>query len=198
MQALLATTCLLVLAYQCIAAEPATRPTTKPTIEVAADGFPSGHETPEGAACDLARAFIKCDDTLFSKTCVRLYANGTGPSAYVKFRDDTIKAIKEAKGNEARGGPKKIGKVFAARHLSQSGPASYGYASFDFQDLMFVDVGVFLQDDKRSLNRTLVIKDRDGLWYVHPMPDASPLLSAGLNDEAPSQQDFSEVYELKK
>ena len=83
-------------------------------------------------------------------------------------------------------------------HLSKSGPASYGYASFDFQDVMFVDVGVFLEDDKPSLNRTLVIKDRDGLWYVHPMPDASPLLDMGLNDESRSERDFSDAYEVKK
>ncbi|MEQ1752014.1 MAG: hypothetical protein ABL974_21515, partial [Prosthecobacter sp.] len=90
------------------------------------------------------------------------------------------------------------GKVFAARSLSKNGPASYGYASFSFQEVKFVDVGVFLHGDKRALNRTMVIKDKDGKWYVHPMPDVSPLLSAGLNDEAASEQDFSDAYEIQK
>jgi hypothetical protein len=172
--------------------------TTKPTLVVADDGFPSGHETPEGAACDLARAFIKCDDALFTKTCIRLYAGDSGPESYAQFLKGTAKTIRDAGKKGASGGPKSIGKVFAARHFSKDGPASYGYASFGFQDVMFVDVGVFLQNDEHALNRTLIIKDKDGRWYAHPMPDASPLLSAGLNDETPSEQDFSEVYDIRK
>ena len=35
-------------------------------------------------------------------------------------------------------------------------------------------------------------------WYVHPMPTISPLLSAGLNEEAASSGDFSEAYEAQK
>jgi hypothetical protein len=168
----------------------------KSKIKVAADGFPSGHDTPEGAACDLARAFIKHDAALFTNTCIRLY----GPADYTTFLTNTVAGMKAeaAKKEPSPGGPKSIGKVFAARHLSKDGPASYGYASFDFQDIMFVDVGVFLYDGGHALNRTLVIKDRDGKWYVHPTPSVSPLLSTGLNDEAPSKQDFSEVYEIQK
>jgi hypothetical protein len=44
----------------------------------------------------------------------------------------------------------------------------------------------------------MVIKDKDGKWYVHPMPGVSPLLSTGLNDESASKQDFSETYEVQK
>src|SRR5215469_9766556 len=169
--------CIIGVVYCSVAAD------TKPKLKVAADGFPSGHNTPEGAACDLARAFIKCDTTLFTNTCIRLYAGGKGPASYALFLANTVTAMKAeaAKKEPSPGGPKSIGKVFAARHLSMDGPASYGYASFDFQDVMFVDVGVFLQDGGHALNRTLVIKDSDGKWYVHPMPGASPLLSSGLN-----------------
>lgn len=169
----------------------------KPKIKVAADGFPSGHGTPEGVACDLARAFIKRDSTLFTNTCMRLY----GPADYVKFLTNTVASIKaEAARKEASpGGPKSIGRVYAARHLSENGPASYGYASFSFQDVMFVDVGVSLHDGSRSLNRTLVIKDKDLKWYAHPLPTAgSGLLGAGLNDESASEKDFSESYEVQK
>ena len=90
------------------------------------------------------------------------------------------------------------GERFAARHLNKNGPASFGYAAFGFQEVMFVDVGVFLHNDKQELNRTLVIKDKDGKWYVHPMPDVSPLLSAGLHDETASKQDFTGAYEIQK
>jgi hypothetical protein len=178
----------------------AAESTAKPKIKVAADGFPIGHDTPEGAACDLAKAFIKRDPTLFTNTCIKLYVSGKGPEGYAAFLKNTVESMKNeaAKKEPSPGGPKSIGKVFAARHLSQNGPASYGYASFNFQDIMFVDVGVHLQNGKGALNRTMVIKDKDGKWYVHPMPTVSPLLSAGLNDEAASSQDFSEAYEVEK
>jgi len=64
---------------------------------------------------------------------------------------------------------------------------------------MFVDVGVLLQSGKHSLNRTLVIKDRDGRWYAHPLPTAgSGLLGEGLNDESASEKDFTDAYEIQK
>jgi hypothetical protein len=172
----------------------------KSKLKVAADGFPSGHDSPEGVACDLARAFIKRDTALFTNTCVRLYAGGKGPPDYAEFLKSTVESMKAeaARKDAPPRGPKSIGKVFAARSLSKGGPASYGYAVFSFQDVMFVDVGVLLHNDKRALNRTMVIKDNDGKWYVHPMPDVSPLLSAGLNDEAASEQDFSDAYEIQK
>lgn len=104
-----------------------------------------------------------------------------------------------AKTEPSPGGPKSIVKVYAARHLSRDGPASYGYATFDFQDIMFVDVRVSLYNGKQSLNRTLVIKDRDGKWYVQPLPTAgSGLLGVGLNDERASEKDFSEAYEVQR
>ncbi|MGO8704595.1 MAG: hypothetical protein ACLQVA_12310 [Candidatus Brocadiia bacterium] len=178
----------------------AANPTMKPKLLVAADGFPKGHDTPEGAACDLARAFIKHDDALFTTTCIRLYGGGKARADYAAFLAKTVAEIKTeaARKEPSPGGPKSIGKVFAARHLSKDGPASYGYAAFGFQDVMFVDVGVFLQDGGHYLNRTLVIKDKDGKWYVHPIPSVSPLLSDGLNDEPPSKQAFSDAYDIQK
>jgi len=50
---------------------------------------------------------------------------------------------------------------------------------------MFADIGVCLHNGERAMNRTLVMKDKDGRWYVHPAPDVSPLLSEGLNEEKP-------------
>ena len=108
-------------------------------------------------------------------------------------------AKEAAKKDPSPSGPKAIGKTFAARHLSHDGPVSYGSASFGFQDIMFVDVGVFLHDGAHSLVRTLVIKDKDGKWYAHPLPNAgSGLLCEGLNEESPSEKDFSEAYEVQK
>jgi hypothetical protein len=148
----------------------------------------------------LARAFIKRDSALFTNTCVRPYGGGKAREDYAAFLRSTVQSMEKeaARKRPSPGGPRSIGKVFAARHLSRDGPASYGYAAFEFQDIVFVDVGVFLHNGDRALNRTLVIRDRDGKWYVHPAPGVSPLLSAGLNDESPSEQDFSEAYETQK
>jgi hypothetical protein len=172
----------------------------KPKLRVSTDGFPSGHSTPEGAASDVVRSLINRDEKLFSSTCVRLYARGDGPAAYAQFLRQTLQNIRQeaAKKEPSPGGPKSIGKVFAARHLSKNGPASYGYATFGFQDIMFVDVGIFLHNGERSMMRTLVIKDSDGKWYVHPAPSASPLLSDGLDEEKASDLDFSDAYELER
>jgi len=172
----------------------------KPKLKVAPDGFPSGHTTPEGVACDLARALIRHDVVLFTNSCVRPYAGGKAGADYAAFLKSTIATMKAdaARKQPTHDSPKAIGKVFAARHLTATVPASYGRASFGFQDLMFVDVGIYLNGGSHALARTLVIKDRDGKWYAHPSPDLSPSLCLGLNRESPSTQDFSQWYNVQK
>jgi hypothetical protein len=172
----------------------------KPVIKVAADGFPAGHDTPEGVACDLARAFIQRDANLFEDTCIKPFSRGESCEAYTAFLRQTIESMKqEAERTEpSPGGPQAIGKVFAARRLARDGPASYGYAVFDFHGVLFVDVGVMLHSGRRYLNRTLVVMDRTGKWYVHPLPSSLPLLCEGLNEESASTTDFSEVYQIEK
>lgn len=166
----------------------------KSKMAIAADGFPTGQETPEGAAAALARAFIEKDPAAFKRVSIRVYNQAQAGTEYEAFLSGVVAdmASEKNRATPSPGSPKAIGKVFAARHLSSSGPASYGYASFGFQDVAFVDVGVLLHNGQRALNRTLVIKDRDGIWYAHPAPFVSPLLSKGLNSEPPSKSDFSE------
>jgi hypothetical protein len=174
--------------------------TKKPVLKVEKDGFPSGHATPEGAACDLARAFIKHDPALFKSACIKPFGGGENSKQYAAFLKQMSQqmVLEEKKAAPSPGGPRVVVKLFAARHLSKSGPVSYGYAAFSFKDVQFVDVGAMLHDGSRRLNRTLVIQDSDGKWYVHPLPSSSPLLSAGLNEEKPSSRDFSEAYTIQK
>ncbi len=171
----------------------------KPVLKVAKDGLPNGHATPEGAACDLARAFIQHNVPLFKNTCIPPFGGGTGRKQYVAFLQETAKSMTaDAKQpTPSPNGPKSIGIVFAARHLSLPGPTSYGYAVKGFKAVEFVDVGAYLQSGKRAMNRTLVIQTADGKWYVYPLPSANPLLSAGLNTESNSTQEISQVYTLK-
>ena len=158
----------------------------KPTF--AHDGFPTGQNTPEGAATDLARAFIQQDADLFLRTCVPLYGGGATRSGYKDYLDGASRAMRLERSSNVRSQDNlnTIKKVFAARHLSRNGPASYGYTAFDFQEVLFVDVDVTLNDGASYVKRTLVIQARNGKWYAHPKPDLSPLLSVGLDNETPS------------
>lgn len=168
----------------------------KPAMKVAGDGFPTGQDSPEGAAADFVRAFIAADTEAFKRVCIRAYMQGDSRKDYEAFLDSTTSDIRSERTRTARspGGPKAIGKVFAVRHFRRSGPASYGYAGYGFQDVAFVDVGVYLHNGKRGGRRALVIKDRDGKWYVHPTPYVDPFFGPALKDEPPSTIDFSEVY----
>ncbi len=164
----------------------------EPVVVVAKDGFPTGTDSPEGAACDLARAFIHDDPTLFLATCIAPFGNPEARMARHQFLQAVVVQMKlEPTGTPpSPDRPKSIAKCFAARHLSQDGPASYGAAAFGFQDVMFVDVCALLQNAETRLCRTLVVKNKQGKWVVDPQPESSPLLSAGLDDETPSTMDF--------
>ena len=167
----------------------------KQIINLADDGFPQGQNTPEGAACDLLRAFMKSDVELLKKICLKK----CGGEQYDKFLKQIVTGTLEDQKRKTPHpkNPKKIGKVFSARHLTMKGPASYGYAAYNFHDVMFVDIGAFLNDDSKFLNRTLVVKKKDGKWYVHPCPTIDSLLSAGLNEEKDSIDDFTKKYTIK-
>ena len=167
----------------------------KPRLKVAADGFPAGQTTPEGAASDLARAFMMRDAARFRSVCIRPYGAGRARTDYSAYLDGVTGHLQE-KAQPSPDDPQKIVKVFAARHLGKNGPASWGYAAFDFQDVMFVDVEVMLNNGSKHLRRTMVIQDRDRKWYVHPVPDVDPLLSYGLYDESTSVRLFTDVYDV--
>lgn len=147
--------------------------------------FPSGQNSPEGVACDMARAFINADKTLW------LRINNptlTRPNTEANdFVENISKQMEEMAtiDTKDRPGPKGILRVYKARHLSMNGPASYGYAVLNFEDVMFVDVVVLNSHGTEYLNRTLVVKD-NSKWYVVPRPDLVSLLSAGLNSESKS------------
>jgi hypothetical protein len=150
------------------------------------DDFPKGNETPEGVACDFARAFIWRDAALFDTVVLPAFGGGEPRAQYEAFLGETRNAIVEESRRPADRGPQAIIKVFAPRALSRSGPASFGYAAFNFADVKFVDVVVALYGGGTNTNRTLVVKDSNGRWHVHPAPDIHPMLSIGLNQESPS------------
>ena len=162
-----------------------------PSTSWADDGYPSGTATPEGAACDLARAFIRRDVALFEQVTLPPFGGGESRTQYAIFLANTKTAILEEVIHPTDRGPQEISKVFVARPLSKSGPASYAYAAFNFSDVKFVDVTVVLRGGGISTNRTLVVMDNAGHWRVHPAPNIHSLLSDGLNQEPPSTKEVA-------
>ncbi len=165
-----------------------------PAADLAADGFPQGQTTPEGVACDMARAFINRDAALWRQTCYPASANNGEYAAFlneIAGQMEKLSALPPEQAQEA-GGPKQIGTVYAARNLSRNGPASYGYAVMQLTGVKFVDVVAPTWEGTDFLARTLVVqRERDGKWYAIPRPDLFPMLAEGLNEEADSQQEWS-------
>jgi len=172
----------------------------KPKIKVAADGFPAGHDTPEGAACDLIRAFIKRDAALFTNICIEPFGQGKQRTNYQQFIERSVQSMKEEAARKAPSpaGPKSITKVFAARTLTARGPVAFAYAAVDFRGLKFVDLKTLRQSGEPNDFRIMLIKKSDDKWYVYPTPQFAELLSQSLNSERPSTIDFSEAYEVEK
>lgn len=177
--------------------EPKPEPKPEPEPEVQADpsgaisskvepDYPTSGTTPEGAACDLARAFIKPDAELFRSACLSLPHNEEY-TAFITEMANQIDAMSDQPLQQSAG-PKAITKLYQARPLSLSGPASYGYAILNLHDVQFVDVEAELWDGSPHINRTLVVKLPSGQWRAMPRPDLVPLLSAGLNTEPDSTE----------
>lgn len=193
MKPLLALLLLLLLASPTFAADPPAKPPLTP----AADGFPTGTDTPEGAACDFARAFIRDDAALLVATCIEPYGDAETRLAAHKFLERLVVQMSDPTHAAPQpDAPKTIAKCFAARHLSKSAAALSGYAASGFQDVMFVDVASQVQSGETAVCRTLVIKTKTGKWLVEPEPELAPSLSDGLDDESPSTRDFSEAYSI--
>jgi hypothetical protein len=171
-----------------------------PKIKVAKDGFPTGQDTAEGAACDLARSYIHCDSASFQKICVQPYGTGQSRKAYQNYLLDTISHLRSevAKKPAERAVPQAIGKVYASRHLSDKNAVPYAQQKFGFQDIAFVDVGLIAGKKDKIISRTLVIKDKDGKWYAQPNASASGIPGGDPTREQTPRNDFREVYQIQK
>jgi hypothetical protein len=158
-------------------------PPTLPAA-IAADGYPTGHNSPEAVACDLARAFINTDSALFRSTCVVPMGQGQPAAEYARFLDSTATQMDALKSRDlvATDSPGALRTVYKAQHLSSSAPPQ-AQAQFGFRDAQFVDVECTLFSGARSVARTLVLLDLQGRWWVLPRPDLYPALSSGLSEE---------------
>ena len=149
----------------------------------AADGFPAGQDSPEGVACDLARVFIHHDVELFKRIVMPVYGTPEQREQYTKF----LAMVEDGLPGQARQlspqSPLQILICYAVRDLSDPGPAAYGKSEYGFQNVQFVDIRAQLRNEEMLVNRTLVLQDEAGKWFVHPLPATSPCLSVGLGEE---------------
>lgn len=164
----------------------------EPAAGVVKDVFPAGTGTPEGAACDLARAFIHNDSALFLATCIEPYGSADTRQTRHQFLQSVVVQMKldPTGSSPSPDSPKSIAKCFAARRFSKGMAVTGEAAAYGFQDVMFVDVSALLQNGTTQLCRTLVIKNKQGKWMVDPQPEIVPEVSTGLDDEAPSTQEL--------
>jgi hypothetical protein len=168
------------------------------SIRLADDGFPCGNETPEGAACDFARAFIHHDPVPFLAISLKPYGDPSVRHAYGEYLQSVISQMKEEanRTDPSALGPQSIAACFAARHPTEAEPVVYAQTVLGFEDVMFVDVKVNLQNGESQICRTLAIKQKNR-WNVHPRPDLSPRLMTGINKETPSSENFADAYGAK-
>lgn len=157
--------------------------------DIALDGFPTGHATPEAAACDLVRAIIQADPDLLREASLQLPSDTESAILYNKFLDQTESELRAAPGSLVPdlADAQYITTVYKARPLSAPGPKSYAFTVLNLRDVKFVDTQSKMLDGSTLDSRTLVVQTAlDKKWYAIARPDFFPLLSEGLDDEPES------------
>ena len=165
-------------------------------IEYTTDGFPTGHQSPEGIACDAVRAYIKSDHKLWLSTLVPPIYGPEGNKEYKRFKSYMIK-LKKANKNDPEFPEIQIVKCYKARQFSANGPASAAYALGGFHGNMFVDIILSIDGEKFQRLRYHVMMNKSRRWYFEPRPDLCPLFSMGLNDESESTEEFKRLTQIQ-
>jgi len=163
--------------------EPAASADAAPSpIKLDASGIPTGHDSPEGIACDAVTTFIRGDGAAWEATLVRPIYGPKGDVEYAEFKR-SMKEIAERSKTDGQYAHARLVACSKATPLSMNGPHSAAYALYEMTGNSFVDVVIEEQPGELRGMRYHVLQDKDGRWYFEPRPDLCSLLSAGLNDE---------------
>lgn len=158
------------------------------------DGFPAGHSTPEGVACDAVRAYITSDHKLWLSLILpsdyygaRCTPEGLkGINEYDKFVKMMVEKKKQ-NANDPNFPKMNIVKVYKARDFSSNTQRSLSYAMDEFIGNMFVDLVISTNDGGCSRLRYHVMQHKNKKWYFDPRPDLIfKFWVAGLNEEPES------------
>lgn len=156
------------------------------------DPFPTGPTTPEGAACDLMRALAYSDGKLLREVVVQPTGGWQVMGTYQKFLGYLLQGFgleKPRRGTKPTD-PKGIRKLYEARPLTDPAPKNLVQSALKWHDVKFVDLVLEFNNGSTEPRRILVIATRSTLWFAHPLPRTSPLLSAGLEKESPSKKEW--------
>ena len=144
--------------------------------------FPFGQNSPEGAACDYMRAFIKDDHRLFHERRIKVGCEGWADPgiAYQHFRafeplqDDSA----NHHGRRSNQRPMRIEKVFSARKLGLVGTDRISLMlNYGALESRFVEIITSANDGTRFLSRIQVMQSGDwsqgsqdpiatGIWHA--------------------------------
>lgn len=154
------------------------------TYEIAADGFPTGSTSPEGAACDAARALVERDGEMLREASIDAFGSEHQKAAYERALTEAADTLED----EAVA-PEGIVRVFDARLPTMAAPRAEMYARYGVLDVRFVDVVLDYGEEER-VARTLVARTPEKGWGVVVEPGIYPEISEGLAQESESLIEF--------
>ena len=158
-------------------------------IVIAADPeerIPTSHESPEGIAVDLVRAYVLRDFDAFNDARTKSFCEGrTDPvNFYVMFRNYTtlFKDGEPFREVSALSSPGRIVRVHSALPLTTAKQREIASEfAHGWPEPTLVDVIIEDRQGNEFLHRTIVVKSKnDGLWYARPQLSAHEYLSERL------------------
>jgi len=141
-------------------------------VPIAADGYPTGPQTPEGAACDLTRAFINNHVELFRAVTAGVLGEGKSAECARNFMD-----IAETDVNLRF--IDRIIEVYEAEEPSEPSAIEQA-AAYGFADIKHVAVVFRRTNGLENIQQTMVLLTPEGEWKVMPAWKCYPELAAGL------------------
>ena len=161
------------------------------------DGFPTGRSTPEGAASDMARSFLLHDFERFNEVRFKYdcETKNDGPNLYQSYLTNSPLTSLEVAGDSGIASPNlptRIVRVFAAREFSADNSYRDWGLLYGIQERRLVDVVVVGKGGMEVVNRTFVVKAKDGQWYAMPKLLDPLFPRVGLDMEPASTIEYSE------
>ncbi|MEP3479182.1 MAG: hypothetical protein ABJZ55_08050 [Fuerstiella sp.] len=136
--------------------------------------IPTSHESPEGIAVDLVRAYVLRDFDAFNEARTKSFCEGrTDPvNYYVMFRNSTtlFKGVEPFRETSALSSHGRVVRVYSAQPLTTPKQREVASAfSQGWHKPTLVDVVIEDSRGNEFLHRTIVVKSkRDDLWYARP------------------------------